>query len=177
MVSFTPQPLYPRDGAPPPVPVGWEAGFTPKPILTLWRRSLAFAGNRTPAIQPIARWCTFWAISAPVEFLVVILMVLEAVLWVCFTREISLWLLLSSMEKKLTWRRLRNKKEPFWLYIASYWVFIVQAYETSQYVVPRDGIFLGKWRSSFAGSSDGKINVQSFCVLNILYRYVYFILG
>jgi hypothetical protein len=31
-------------------------------------------------------------------------------------------------------------------------MFIVQAYQTSQYVVPRGGIFLGKWRSSFAGS-------------------------
>jgi hypothetical protein len=39
-------------------------------------------------------------------------------------------------------------------------VFIVQAYEKSQYVVPRCGIFLGKWRSSFAGSSDSKVNVQ-----------------
>jgi hypothetical protein len=29
-------------------------------------------------------------------------------------------------------------------------VFIVQAYQTSQYVVPRGGIFLGKWRSSFS---------------------------
>jgi hypothetical protein len=34
-----------------------------------------------------------------------------------------------------------------------YTVFIVQAYQTSQYVVPRGGIFLGKWHSSFAGSS------------------------
>jgi hypothetical protein len=47
-----------------------------------------------------------------------------------------------------------------------YTVFIVQAYQISQYVVPRGGIFLGKWRSSFAGSSDGKINVQSACALN-----------
>jgi hypothetical protein len=39
-------------------------------------------------------------------------------------------------------------------------VFIVQAYQTSQYVVPRGAIFLGKWRSSFAGNSDGKMNVQ-----------------
>jgi hypothetical protein len=36
-----------------------------------------------------------------------------------------------------------------------YTVFIVQAYQTSQYVVPRGGIFLGKWRRSFAGSFDG----------------------
>jgi hypothetical protein len=37
-----------------------------------------------------------------------------------------------------------------------YKVFIVQAYRTSQYMVQRGGIFLGKWRSSFAGNSDGK---------------------
>jgi hypothetical protein len=35
-----------------------------------------------------------------------------------------------------------------------------QAYQTSQYVVLRGGIFLGKWRSSFAGGSDGKMNAQ-----------------
>jgi hypothetical protein len=40
-------------------------------------------------------------------------------------------------------------------------VFIVHAYPTSQYVVPRGSIFLGKWRSSFARNSDGKMNVQS----------------
>jgi hypothetical protein len=45
-------------------------------------------------------------------------------------------------------------------------VFIVQTYQTSQYVVPRGGNFLGKWRSSFAGNSDGKMNVQSACALN-----------
>jgi hypothetical protein len=44
-----------------------------------------------------------------------------------------------------------------------------QAYQTSQYVAPRGGIFLGKWRSSFVGSSDGKMNVQSACALNTLY--------
>jgi hypothetical protein len=44
-------------------------------------------------------------------------------------------------------------------------VFIVQAYQTSLYVVPRGGIILGKWRSSFAGISDGKMNAQSACTL------------
>jgi hypothetical protein len=39
-------------------------------------------------------------------------------------------------------------------------MFAVQVYQTSQYVVPRVGIFLGKWRSSFEGSSDGKLNVN-----------------
>jgi hypothetical protein len=51
-------------------------------------------------------------------------------------------------------------------------VFIVQAYQTSQYVVPRGGIFLGKWRSSFAGNSDGKMNVQSACALNTRYKKI-----
>jgi hypothetical protein len=41
-----------------------------------------------------------------------------------------------------------------------------QAYQTSQYVMPHGGIFLGKWRSSFAGSSNSKMNVQSACTLN-----------
>jgi hypothetical protein len=45
-------------------------------------------------------------------------------------------------------------------------VFIVQAYQTPQYVVPRGGILRGKWRSSFAESSDGKMNVHSACALN-----------
>jgi hypothetical protein len=55
------------------------------------------------------------------------------------------------------------------LEIMEYTVFIVQAYQISQYVVPRGGIFLGKWRSSFAGSSDRKMNVQSACALNTRY--------
>jgi hypothetical protein len=49
-------------------------------------------------------------------------------------------------------------------------VFIAQAYQTSQYVVPRGGIFLGKWRSSFAGNSDGQMNVHSACALNTGYK-------
>jgi hypothetical protein len=51
-------------------------------------------------------------------------------------------------------------------------VFIVQAYQTSQYVIPRGGIFLGKWRSSFVGSADGKINVQSACTPNTRYIHI-----
>jgi hypothetical protein len=51
-------------------------------------------------------------------------------------------------------------------------MFIVQAYQISQYVVPRGGIFLGKWRSSVAGSSDGKMNVQSACALNTQYIHI-----
>jgi hypothetical protein len=48
-------------------------------------------------------------------------------------------------------------------------VFIVQVYQTSQYVVLRGGIFLGKWRSAFAGSSISKMNVLSACALNTRY--------
>jgi hypothetical protein len=51
-----------------------------------------------------------------------------------------------------------------------YTVFIVQAYQSSQYVAPCGGIFLGKWRSTFAGSSDGKMNIQSAYALNTRYK-------
>jgi hypothetical protein len=47
----------------------------------------------------------------------------------------------------------------------------VQAYQVFQYMASRGGIFLGKWRSSFAGISDSKMNVQSACALNT--RYVF----
>jgi hypothetical protein len=43
-----------------------------------------------------------------------------------------------------------------------------QTYHTSQYTVLCGGIFLGKWRSTFTGSSDGKMNIQSACALNTL---------
>jgi hypothetical protein len=49
-------------------------------------------------------------------------------------------------------------------------LFIVQVDQTSQYAVPRGRIFLGKWRSSFAGSFDGKMNVQSAFALNTQYK-------
>jgi hypothetical protein len=55
------------------------------------------------------------------------------------------------------------------LFVVIYTVFIVQACQTSQYVVSRGGVSLGKWRCSFAGSSDGKMNVQSACALNTRY--------
>jgi hypothetical protein len=57
-------------------------------------------------------------------------------------------------------------------YIVTCKVFIVQAYQTSQYVVRRGDISLGKWRSSFAGSSDGKMNVQSACAPNTRYMTI-----
>jgi hypothetical protein len=43
-----------------------------------------------------------------------------------------------------------------------------QAHRTSQYVVLHGSIFDSKWRSTFAGSSDGKMNVQSACALHTL---------
>jgi hypothetical protein len=48
-------------------------------------------------------------------------------------------------------------------------MFTVHAYQTSQYVESRSGIFLGKWRSYIARNSDGKMNVQSACDLNTWY--------
>jgi hypothetical protein len=50
-----------------------------------------------------------------------------------------------------------------------YTVFVVQVYQTSEYVVPRGSIFLGKWRSSFAGISGGEMNIRSACALNTRY--------
>jgi hypothetical protein len=46
----------------------------------------------------------------------------------------------------------------------------LQAYQTSQYMVLQGGTFLGKWRSTFAQSSVSKMNVQSSCALNTLYK-------
>jgi hypothetical protein len=48
----------------------------------------------------------------------------------------------------------------------------LQAYQTSQYVVPCGSIFLDEWRSAFAGNSDGKMNVQSACSLNTLHIHI-----
>jgi hypothetical protein len=47
-----------------------ESKWTPGPVWTLWSRdkSLASAGNRTPAVQHIARRYTDWAILAPWEY-------------------------------------------------------------------------------------------------------------
>jgi hypothetical protein len=38
-----------------PVPIGYETGWAPEPIWTLWNKekSLASPGNRTPAVQPV----------------------------------------------------------------------------------------------------------------------------
>jgi hypothetical protein len=58
-------------------------------------------------------------------------------------------------------RRLQGKMQP-------------QAYQAPQYLVPRGSIFLGKWRSSFAGSSNCKMNVQSACALNTRYVPAFF---
>jgi hypothetical protein len=75
---------------------------------------------------------------------------------------------------RLKMRKLLKIPRPF--YVCRYviavllsTVFIVQAYQTSQYVVSQGGIFLGKWRISFAGSSDDKMNVLSACAQNTRY--------
>jgi hypothetical protein len=40
----------------PPVPIGYEAGWASEPVWTLWRRETSCtAGNRTWAVQPVAR--------------------------------------------------------------------------------------------------------------------------
>jgi hypothetical protein len=53
VVSFTLRPFCAR------VPIGQEAGWVPEPVWTLWRtENLAPVGNRTAAVQLIARRCT-----------------------------------------------------------------------------------------------------------------------
>jgi hypothetical protein len=38
------------------LPIGYEVGWAPEPVRTLWskEKSLAPAGTRTPAVQPVA---------------------------------------------------------------------------------------------------------------------------
>jgi hypothetical protein len=63
-----------------------------------------------------------------------------------------------------------------WLYnerACIYTMFIVQAYQTFQYVLPPGGIFLSKWHSSSEGSSGGEMTVQSACTLNTRYVTVF----
>jgi hypothetical protein len=44
-------------GERPPVPIGQQTGWFPELVWRLWRKekSLALAGNRTPAVQPVTR--------------------------------------------------------------------------------------------------------------------------
>jgi hypothetical protein len=51
-------------GKEPPVPIGYEAGWAPEPVWMLWRRENFWtAGNRTRAVQPVARRYTDLAIQ------------------------------------------------------------------------------------------------------------------
>jgi hypothetical protein len=57
--------LPPRKG--PPVPIVQEAEWAPEPVWTQARekKSSAPAGDRTPVVQPVVRYYTAWAASAP----------------------------------------------------------------------------------------------------------------
>jgi hypothetical protein len=56
--------LLPRKG--PPVPIGYEAGWTSESVPTLWRKqSLTLARNRIPSFQTVAHPHTDWTIQAP----------------------------------------------------------------------------------------------------------------
>jgi hypothetical protein len=70
---------------------------------------------------------------------------------------------------KLSWEQIRAAALTCGKVLSGlkYTVFIVQ---TFPYTVPRDGIFLSKWRSSFGGSSGSKMNVQSACALDTQYK-------
>jgi hypothetical protein len=52
-------------GEEPPLPTGYEVGWTPEPVWTRCRRGKfpAPVGNRTPIIQPVASRYTDWGIS------------------------------------------------------------------------------------------------------------------
>jgi hypothetical protein len=76
------------------------------------------------------------------------------------------WVELSTLSLNLTLRREKLVTKHLSYSMGLYTVFIVEAYQTSQYVVPCGGIFLSKRRSSLAGSFDSKMNVQSVCTLN-----------
>jgi hypothetical protein len=51
-------------GKEPPVPIVQEAGWAPEPVWTqrLEGKSSASVGDRTPAVQPVVRHYTDWAI-------------------------------------------------------------------------------------------------------------------
>jgi hypothetical protein len=62
----------PRERVPPhAIQIRWDVGWTPQPVWTLWSRekSLASAGNRTSAVQLVARSYTDWAILPIYSFL------------------------------------------------------------------------------------------------------------
>jgi hypothetical protein len=48
------------------MPIAWEARWAPEPVCTLWSREkyVAPAGNRTPAVEPVARRYTDCTIPA-----------------------------------------------------------------------------------------------------------------
>jgi hypothetical protein len=60
MFSFTFRSRFLQRETKPPVPIGRKAGEIPEPVWALERReiSLSSAGNRTPALCPVARRCT-----------------------------------------------------------------------------------------------------------------------
>jgi hypothetical protein len=64
-------PVTTPPGQEPPVRIGYEVGWAPESASTVWRRekSLAPAGNRTHAVQLVARRCTDWAIPAPPQII------------------------------------------------------------------------------------------------------------
>jgi hypothetical protein len=52
----------------PPVSIGYDAGWTPEPLWTLWNRiKSASTENRTPTFQPVARRHTGWGIHIDVD--------------------------------------------------------------------------------------------------------------
>jgi hypothetical protein len=98
--------------------------------------------------------------------------------------------MLCSTYPMIYWGDIKDKLQYWVLRAQADWTFILPSelptkelhhlprkmpwkdYKTSQYVVPHSGIFLGKWRNTFTGSSGGKMYVQSACALNT-HIYIY----
>jgi hypothetical protein len=67
LVNFTTQPLYPRGKSPrSPLEISTGGWWAAEPAWALWNRekSLAPAGNRTPAIQSVASRYPYWSVPA-----------------------------------------------------------------------------------------------------------------
>jgi hypothetical protein len=51
---LTSRPGYPNPGTSPPEPIGWDTGWSPEPVWTLWNREKSCsAGKLTQFFEPV----------------------------------------------------------------------------------------------------------------------------